>query len=357
MHTLEAIVQQDEITDVLSNAFDYEFNGGTTFTVPNFILPNDFSIGLIVGPSGSGKTSILKTLGETAAIEWDANKAICSHFLDADDAKEKLAATGLNSIPVWMKPFHVVSNGEKFRADLARRLASGALIDEFTSVVDRSVAKSCAFSVQRYIRQKQLRRMVFATCHYDVAEWLMPDWTFDTATGLMVGRGSERRPTITLEVLPCTSGAWTFFRNHHYLSGDINKAARCWIISWEGTAIGFAAALAFPCGTIKNAWRGHRTVVFPEFQGLGLGVRISDAIGSMIVAEGGRYFSKTANHRMGEYRNNSTHWRPTTKNGKARPDYVSGRQTKEKNYKHKHVNRICYSHEFIGGEMNRNVKA
>jgi len=345
---MKITVEQDSVTDELSNAFDYEFNGTSEFNPPRFDLPKDFGIGLIVGPSGSGKTTIMKSLGESDNIVWNNNKAICSHFKDATDARERLAATGLNSVPTWMKPFHVLSNGEQFRADLARRLRSHAMVDEFTSVVDRAVAKSCSFAVQRYIRKEKMIGIVFSTCHYDVAEWLMPDWTFDTATGLMTGRGLQRRPTIKLEILPVTRGAWASFRNHHYLSGDINKSARCWIVSWEGTAIGFAAVLALPSGSLKNAWIGHRTVVLPEFQGLGLGVRISDAIGKIILHDSGRYFSKTANARMGEYRTHSAMWKPTSKNGKARPDYASSRNTKSKNYKHKHIARICYSHEFIG---------
>jgi GNAT superfamily N-acetyltransferase len=345
---MKTTVKTDSITEELSNAFDYKFDGTTEFNPPKFTLPEDFSIGLIVGPSGSGKTTILNNIGYSEEIKWNAEQAICSHFGSAGEARDKLAAVGLNSVPVWMKPHHVLSNGERFRADLARRLQDGAIIDEFTSVVDRAVAKSCAYAVQRYIRKFGLKKILFATCHYDVAEWLMPDWVFDTATGVMSGRGSERRPEIELELLPSVSDVWALFRNHHYLSGDINKAARCWVAIWEGVPVGFASILAYPSGTVKNAWREHRTVVLPEFQGLGMGVRISDAVGEIVLAEGGRYFSKTANPRMGAYRNASENWRPTSKNMKSRPDYASDRQNKEKNYKNKHTNRICFSHEYIG---------
>jgi GNAT superfamily N-acetyltransferase len=106
--------------------------------------------------------------------------------------------------------------------------------------------------------------------------------------------------------------------------------------------------IAFPSGNFKNAWRGHRTVVLPDFQGLGLGVRISDAVGEIVLSWGGRYFSKTSSYRMGEYRSRSKLWRPTSKNGKSRQDYGSGRITKESKHKHKHINRICYCHEYLG---------
>jgi GNAT superfamily N-acetyltransferase len=112
--------------------------------------------------------------------------------------------------------------------------------------------------------------------------------------------------------------------------------------------VAFTAILAYPSGTVKNAWRGHRTVVLPEFQGLGIGVRISDAIGTIVKSFGGRYFSKTSSQRMGEYRNVSKLWKPTSKNEKKREDYSSDRINKESNYKHLHIDRVCYSHEFIG---------
>ena len=149
MNILKSAVQQDEITKEISQAFDYEFNGETKFQVPYLPdLPSEFGIGLIVGASGSGKSTLLKKFGGEELIEWDENKAICSHFENAKVAQDKLSAVGFNSIPSWLRPYHVLSTGEKFRADLARRLKDGAIIDEFTSVVDRNVAKSCAYAIQ-----------------------------------------------------------------------------------------------------------------------------------------------------------------------------------------------------------------
>ena len=52
------------------------------------------------------------------------------------------------------------------------------------------------------------------------------------------------------------------FKDHHYLSGDINKAARCYVAVWDNEIVGFSATLALPNGNFKNGWRGHRTVIF-----------------------------------------------------------------------------------------------
>ena len=348
MTTLQSQVQMDEITSECAKTFDFEFDGKSTFNVPSLNAPDDFSIGLIVGPSGSGKSTLLKQFGVESSFEWAHDKSICSHFQSSDDAIARLGAVGLNSVPVWVKPYHVLSTGEKFRADLARRLDNGAVIDEFTSVVDRNVAKSCSYATARHIRKDGLKNIVFATCHYDILEWLQPDWVFDTTVGVLSTRGVERRPTIKLELIPSTVGAWALFSKHHYLTGNINRSARCWVVEWEGTAIGFAAVIPLPSGTLKGAWRGHRTVVLPEFQGLGLGVRISDAMGTMILAEGGRYFSKSSSSRLGEYRNSSKLWKPTSKNQKIRGDSKSEKKWTNQNYRMAHAQRMCYSHEFIG---------
>lgn len=342
-------VNVDDISTELAKAFDFDFSGELAFDVPTLPpVPDNYGIGLIVGPSGSGKSTLLRDFGSEEDIGWGADRSVASHFGSASEAREKLGAVGLNSIPSMLRPYEVLSTGEKFRADLARRIKDGAVIDEFTSVVDRTVAKSCAYALRRYVDAEEVKNLTLATCHYDVIEWLQPDWTFDTNTGLMAGRGSVQRPTIEVELLPCKVEAWEMFRPHHYLDSNISKSSRCWLAFWRDTVVGFCAIIAMPSGSLERAWRGHRTVVLPDFQGLGLGVRISDAVGEIVRHEGGRYFSKTANHRMGEYREKSAKWRPTSKNRKARPDYNSDRPTKEAGHKRRHIERVCFSHEYIG---------
>lgn len=349
LKVLISTVETDEITAQLSQSFDYEFNGISKFDVPQFPeTPSQFGIGLIVGPSGSGKSTLLKQFGIQNTVTWSATKAICSHFSSAEEAQTKLSAVGLNSIPTWMRPYQVLSTGEKFRADLARRLISGSVVDEFTSVIDRNVAKACSYALRRFCDQQGLSNMVFASCHYDIIEWLQPDWVFDINTGQLAGRGYKRRPQIKLDIIPCSSEAWAIFNKHHYLSHTINKAARCWMVLWDNVPVGFASALSFPNGNIKNAWRGHRTVVLPDYQGLGFGVRISDAIAKMFKDQGCRYFSKTSHPRMGGYRESSKLWKATSKNKKTRKDYNPATKTKEDGHKMRHASRLCYSHEFIG---------
>jgi len=326
--------------------FDYKFDGTSTFNLPDFEAPKrdgSWSIGLIVGPSGTGKSQLLqKNYGITSEPPWERNKAIASQV-----PYQKLSAVGLNSVPTWGRPYHVLSNGEQFRARMAAMLESNTSFDEFTSVVDRNIAKSCSQALQRQIRNDKLIGVVFATCHYDITEWLQPDWVFDTlASSLTVGRSLWRRPDVHLSIERCGSEWWKVFKDHHYLSEDINKSSRCYIAKWNNNPVGFVSILPMPSGTLKNAWREHRVVILPDYQGIGLGVRLSDAIGQVYVDDGKRYYSKTAHPRMGEYRNKSKLWKPTTKNMMKRQDYkLAGHAGKYS--RREHADRCCYSHEYI----------
>lgn len=339
-------IEPDDFTSKISNSFDYKFDGFSyfdTFDKPN--VPQDFNIGVIVGASGTGKSTLLKEFGEDILPEWNPEKAIISHFSTPEEGMNMLSAVGLNSVPSWCKPYHVLSTGEKFRADLARRLRDGSCLDEFTSVVDRTVAKATSYATQKYIRKNGIKNVIFASCHEDILEWLEPDWIFNTNSGeLTVGR-SLRRPDITIEIFACKHDLWGMFKNHHYLNTSISKNTRCYVGAYDGKIVAFNASIAYPSGTVQNAWREHRTVVLPDYQGMGLGTRFSDAIAQMYLDMGKRYYSKTAHIRMGEYREHSPLWKPTVKNklirlndtlNKGRPNWnIDG-------------SRLCYSHEYIG---------
>lgn len=182
---LTSSVERDEFITASETAFDCKFDGVSTFypwKMPTK-LPTKFKLGVIVGSSGSGKSTILKKFGLEQNPIWEPNKSIVSHFKTPDEAINKLGSVGLNSVPSWYKPYSVLSNGEKFRADLARKIKSNVVIDEFTSVVDRAVAKTASVSLSRYIKNNGLENIVLSTCHRDILEWLEPDWVLDTDTG------------------------------------------------------------------------------------------------------------------------------------------------------------------------------
>jgi hypothetical protein len=344
-------VQPDEFTQAASTAFDYKFEGESKFEGwEKPMIPSDFSIGLILGPSGSGKSLLLKMFGQEKEIVWNPEKAVVSHFSAPSDAIDRLMAVGLNSIPSWCRPFHVLSNGEQFRAGLARKLENGAVVDEFTSVIDRNVAKAASVAMRRYVDRTGLKNIVLASCHYDILEWLRPDWYFDTVDGILHDGRSLQRPSIEIRIYPCAKDTWAVFAKHHYLTEDFNKAARAYLatatFAGSESVVGFASALPMPNGKIPNAWREHRTVVLPDFQGLGLGPKISDRVAQIHLEQGKRYFSRTAHPRFGAYRDRSRAWRKTSQYEVRRP-----RKSIEHNVNRDAQtgdSRMCFSHEYIG---------
>lgn len=149
-----------------------------------------WNVGLIVGPSGAGKTSVARALFGDAierTPEWKGLPSVIDEFPERFETEEISVicqAVGFNTIPAWLRPYGVLSNGEKFRVDLARRLLElpdPIVVDEFTSVVDRQVAKIGCHAVQKYVRANK-RKFVAVTCHEDVVDYLRPDWVFRPAT-------------------------------------------------------------------------------------------------------------------------------------------------------------------------------
>lgn len=135
------------------------------------------------------------------------------------------------------------------------------------------------------------------------------------------------------------------FKDHHYLSDKLPPVSKRFIAFWGGIPVGFVVTMTMPCGTLKNAWRESRLVVLPDYQGLGIGMRLSDAVAELHIKDGKRYFSRTAHPRMGMYRSNSPLWKPTSKNQKLRLDVTHNNVFKKHYTDNK---RICFSHEYVG---------
>jgi ABC-type transporter Mla maintaining outer membrane lipid asymmetry ATPase subunit MlaF len=286
----------------------------------------DWSVGLIVGASGAGKTTIAKRAFKDAVFfeshQWGGSSFLndFEQSLDIKTITDSLSHVGFASPPAWLLPYHCLSNGQKFRADLARAIleTDGILVfDEFTSLVDRTVAKVGSFAVQKYVR-KMKRQFVAVTCHYDVAEWLEPDWVYDVST-MEFSRRLLRRPSIEVQIQQVHHSIWQVFKGHHYLSADLHKAARIYLATIEGQPAAMTAVMAFP-HKMRNLWREHRTVVLPDFQGIGLGNRLSEHVGDLLLSQGMNYTSVTSHPAMIHYRAKSKKWIMTREPSRITPN-------------------------------------
>ena len=326
-------------------------------------LPKD-GIVLIVGTSGSGKTTILNTLGNSNQVQFDPRTIVIENFSTAERGEELLLACGLRTIPAWFRTPNTLSNGEHHRFVMALCLDQGInAIDEFTSVVDRDTAKSLALSIRKfYDRRGTVEPLYIASCHRDIVEWLDPDYVYDTDLCVLENRRSPfrlgQRPELRLTIRSTSVKYWKYFSRFHYLDTAISRSAHYYVLLLGDKPIGFHAVIHSTNRDIHSYWRGHRTVILPEFQGMGIGTRFSDAIAEIYVSRGLRYFSKTAHPSFGEHRERSPLWRPTSMNRKSRVgSYLNkdGTAREMKGYGGtttvRDAYRVCYSHEYIGKKM------
>ncbi len=274
----------------------FNVESGASFSLDADLPIDDgeWKVGLIVGPSGSGKTSMGRQIfGADSFYEpkgWDETKPIVDCISpdgDFDAVTASLSAVGLGSVPSWLRPYPVLSNGEKFRADLARIVCDApetVVVDEFTSVVDRQIARIGALAFQKAWR-RTAGKVVLLSCHYDIIEWLEPDWVFDTATGKYAGRGLWRRPRFELELWQTDWRYWPIFEPHHYLKMPRMVAARCYVGTVDGQLVCHLGVGSAHTGRGVEA-RACRLVVMPEWQGAGVGMRFLNAV-CQLQLEGG----------------------------------------------------------------------
>jgi GNAT superfamily N-acetyltransferase len=315
-----------------------------------------WNIGLITGPSGCGKSTIARHLWPAHVhrdFSWPDDAALLDGFpaaLSIKDITALLSAVGFASPPAWLRPFHVLSTGQQFRVTLARLLAEMpdlAVLDEYTSVVDRTVAQFGSAALANVVRQRQ-QRFVAVTCHDDVEPWLQPDWVHRPAENAFTWRCLQRRPAISLAVVRCQASAWRLFAAHHYLSAALHPSAVCFLATWREQPVAFSAWLPF-VGAGPPARREHRTVTLPDFQGVGIGNALSAIVASMWKALGYRVLSTTTHPAMMRTRQKSPHWRMHR-----RPSLATGRERRLKDLRHA-TTRLTAGFEYIGPALPRRL--
>lgn len=175
------------VSSILSN-FDLDTSHlKETFSGKIDIEGQEWKVGLIVGGSGTGKSTIAKEVFGNSYFcnfQYDS-KAVIDNMPSEKkitEIEKAFTSVGFSSPPQWLRPYAVLSNGEKMRVDLARCLLSDQQLicfDEFTSVVDRDVAKTASYAISKGIKKLE-KQFVAVSCHKDIIEWLEPDWIYDT---------------------------------------------------------------------------------------------------------------------------------------------------------------------------------
>ena len=187
---LTSNIINSEYTEYLYEKFDIQNREQTTTIVPMInekeLESFEWNIGIILGNSGSGKSTVLNKLRiGTTEMAYNYEKPIIAQFPNKspEEVCELYFGIGLSSIPTLLRRVGQLSNVEFARFELAWKIGTAKdgdtiFIDEFTSVVNRDVAKSMSFALQRYIRKHNLH-IILASCHFDIIEWLQPDWVFN----------------------------------------------------------------------------------------------------------------------------------------------------------------------------------
>ena len=270
-----------------------------TISIDAPLEQKEWKIGLVVGASGTGKT----TLGELLfgggrlhqGFDWSHDTPIIDEVGKGEDFNSvtaALASVGLGSVPSWLRPYHVLSMGEKFRAEMARVIIEQPdqiVIDEFTSVVDRQIAQIGASAFSKAWRRTK-GQVILLSCHYDIIDWLCPDWIIDTNEWKFDWRSLRQRPEIPLDIYETSAtAAWKFFKPHHYLDLPLPIAATYYIAEYQGLPVAHLA-VATTAG-LKSA-RFTRLVVLPEWQGAGVGVKFLEFIAQRWLGGENRYSKK-----------------------------------------------------------------
>jgi len=331
-----------------------------TWTLALPIEEQPWQIGLVVGSSGSGKTTLAREAWKNAPFvtvghgyDWPDDKAVVDGFPAEHSIKDVTAAlssVGFSTPPAWLRPFRCLSTGEQFRATVARALLDPAplvVIDEFTSVVDRTVAQIGSAAMAKAVRRVPGKQIVCVTCHADVEEWLCPDWTVEMPAGIFTRRSLRRRPPITLEIARVDHAAWHLFQHHHYLDTNLHRSAKCFVAFIQGRPAAFASALSAP-GRNGGWWREHRTVCLPDFQGVGIGNALSEFVGGVMKCLGKPYMSTTGNPAMIRHRAKSPNWKMVRKPSRTSLDGGEKKSPAKGMVVTRAVNRFTTGFKYVG---------
>jgi ABC-type ATPase with predicted acetyltransferase domain len=265
-------------------------------------IETPFNVGLIIGSSGSGKTTLAKQIFGQNVFEnsLDQEKPIIDQFdekYSVDECISMLNAIGLSQVPCWVRPVKTLSNGQKSRAEAVLEMSRDkniVVLDEWTSVVDRNVAKVMCHSVQKYAR-KNNKKIILLSCHYDVSEWLLPDFVIDCNEQKYENRRSLRQirnEKIEFNIRECSSKKWKQFSKYHYLSDNMPGGKNFTYGLFLGDKqIGFQCFSNYVLGR-TDILHSNRTVIHPDYVGFGLGGKLIEETSRIMKNKGYKIMAK-----------------------------------------------------------------
>jgi hypothetical protein len=288
---LEAEIFNNFRCQVAANSLDIDVKKKSIhhLKIDNININDDWNIGLIYGSSGSGKTTLVKEIFGKNIFETIINEdePIINQLpkeLNYEDCANLLNGIGLNSVNCWIRPVKTLSNGQRARAEAVLLMCQNKeiiFIDEWTSVVDRLVAKAMSVCINKFCK-KFNKKIVLLSCHYDIIEWLKPDWLINCNEQKFLLPKCEdfffqEREKLKFDIREIGRQSWKYFSKYHYLSDKL-PAGKIYLYGLfiNEIQIGFQCFANYTPhkkGT-KIIFHSNRTVIHPDYNGLGLGIKL-----------------------------------------------------------------------------------
>lgn len=325
-------------------------------------LKSPYDIGLIVGASGSGKTTLAKKIFGDSCLSMilDETKPIIEQLptdYDYETCANILSGIGLTSVPCWIRPVNTLSNGQKARAEAALLMTRDELtvIDEWTSVVDRTVAKVMSHCIQKHAR-KNKKQVVILSCHYDVIDWLNPDWIIDCNTQKFIDRRSlwqsfQRPEKLDFQIKRVGRDTWKYFSKYHYLSAKLPGGhIETYGLFHGENQIGFqcfANYTPYSDKSKKEIMHFNRTVIHPDYVGIGLGGFFIDETAKIMHQKNYRVMGKFSSVPVYKTLMKSKNWRLKEIKRQVGRMQVGGNMMRQSGFRE---NIKTYSFEYLGNK-------
>jgi len=297
---LKSDINKEFRCQVAANSLDIDVEKKSIhhLKVNNVKIPNKWNIGLVYGNSGSGKTTMIKHLfgDKIFNVKLNEDEPIINQLpkkMSYEDCATVLNGIGLNSVPCWIRPLKTLSNGQRARAEAVYLMTKSddiVFIDEWTSVVDRTVAKAMSLCLYKYAKRNN-KKIILCSCHQDVLEWLHPDWMINCNKQKFILPKSEdffftKREQLKFEIKEIDRTSWKYFSKYHYLNERL-PGGKIYLygLFHNNNQIGFQCFANYVPHRKKTKiiYHSNRVVIHPDYNGLGLGMKMVDKCSELLL--------------------------------------------------------------------------